>query len=88
MRGKFHCLKILLLIRSNRNVLDGFHYDEIAEIIDVIVMLCARTKRMCVCNNELVCNFAKQCDLLSHARPAPFPFPLFLFPNLEGKIDR
>ena len=36
MRGKFHCLKILLLIRSNRNVLDGFHYDEIAEIIDVI----------------------------------------------------
>ncbi len=23
---------------------------------------------------------AKQCDWLSHARPAPFPFPLFLFP--------
>jgi len=24
---------------------------------------------------------AKQCDLLSHARQAPFPFPLFLFPD-------
>jgi len=23
---------------------------------------------------------AKQCDWLSHARLAPFPFPLFLFP--------
>ena len=23
----------------------------------------------------------KQCDLLSHARQAPFPFPLFLFPD-------
>ena len=25
---------------------------------------------------------AKQCDWLSHARPAPFPFPLFLFPGI------
>ena len=24
---------------------------------------------------------AKQCDRLSHARPAPFPFSLFLFPD-------
>jgi len=29
-------LKDLLLIRSNQNVLDGFNYDEIAEIIDDI----------------------------------------------------
>ena len=29
-------LKDLLLIRSNKNVLDGFNYDEIAEIIDDI----------------------------------------------------
>jgi len=24
---------------------------------------------------------AKQCDWLSHGKPAPFPFPLFLFPE-------
>ena len=24
---------------------------------------------------------AKQCDWQSHARPVPFPFPLFLFPD-------
>ena len=29
-------LKDLLLIRSNQNVLEGFNYDEIAEIIDAI----------------------------------------------------
>ena len=29
-------LKDLLLTRSNKNVLDGFNYDEIAEIIDDI----------------------------------------------------
>ena len=29
-------LKDLLLIRSHQNVLDGFNYDEIAEIIDDI----------------------------------------------------
>jgi len=29
---------------------------------------------------------AKQCDWLSHVRPAPFPFPLFLFPGVESKL--
>ena len=28
---------------------------------------------------------AKQCDWLSHARPAQFPFPLFLFPGAESR---
>ena len=31
---------------------------------------------------------AKQCDWLSHARPAPFPFPLFLFPGINQKYFR
>jgi len=26
---------------------------------------------------------AMQCDWLSHARPAPFPFTLFLFPGCK-----
>ena len=48
--------------------------------ISLTVMLCVITKRVRVCDNELVC---KQCDWLSHARQAPFPFPLFLFPALN-----
>ena len=28
----------------------------------------------------------KQCEWLSHARPAPFPFPLFLFPEFYFPI--
>ena len=39
---------------------------------------------MCVCPKECACvitnSFAKQCDWLSHGRPALLPFPLFLFP--------
>ena len=38
-------------------------------------MLCVCTRRVCV---RLPYWSAKQCDWLSHARPAPFPFPLFL----------
>ena len=33
---KIPLLKDLPLIRSNQNVLEGFNYDEIAEIIDAI----------------------------------------------------
>ena len=33
------------------------------------------------CAYVLTNSSAKQCDWLSHARPAPFPFPLFLFPG-------
>ena len=28
---------------------------------------------------------AKQCNWLFHARPAPFPFPIFLFPEIKRK---
>ena len=42
-----------------------------------VVMLCVRTRTVCV---RLPYWSAKQCDWLSHARPVPFPFPLFLFP--------
>ena len=30
---------------------------------------------------------AKQCDWLSHARPAPFPFPIFLFPGCMSNMS-
>ena len=43
-------------------------------------MLCVCTKSVCV---RLTNWSAKQCDWLSHATPAPFPFPLFLFPGLN-----
>ena len=43
-----------------------------------VVMLCVCTKRCtCVITNSS----EKQFDWLSHARPAPFPFPLILFPG-------
>ena len=45
-----------------------------------------------VCTKECACvipnSSAKQCDWLSLARPAPFPFPLLLFPAWVGlKLD-
>ena len=45
------------------------------------------TEYACVIRNSS----AKQCNLLSHARPAPFPFPLFLFrgwPPLSSTSSR
>ena len=46
-------------------------------------MLCVCTRRVCV---RLTYWSAKQWDWLSHARPAPFPFPLFLFPDTYGLL--
>ena len=43
-----------------------------------VMGVCVCTKRVCVRFTELVC---KTVRLLSHDRPAPFPFPLFLFPG-------
>ena len=43
-----------------------------------VVILCVCTKRECVCDNKVVC---KAVLLAFHARPVPFPFPLFLFPD-------
>ena len=40
--------------------------------------VCVCTKRVCV---RLPYWSAKQSNWLSHARPAPFPFPVFLFPG-------
>ena len=40
--------------------------------------------KQCAC--VITNSSAKQCDCLSHARPAPFPFPLFLFPALKSHI--
>ena len=43
---------------------------------------CVSVPKECAC---VIRNLsAKQCTWLSHARPAPFPFPLFLFPALSG----
>ena len=42
-------------------------------------MLCVCTRRVFV---SLLYWAAKQCDWLSLAVPAPFPFPLFLFPGI------
>ena len=43
-----------------------------------------RKECACVITNSS----AKQCDWLSHARPAPFPFPLFLFSGKKKTIAR
>ena len=41
--------------------------------------VCVSVPKECAC---VITNLsAKQCDWLSHARSAPFPFPLFLFPG-------
>ena len=48
-----------------------------------IVMVCVCARRVCV---RLTYWSAKQWDWLSHARPAPFPFPLFLFPDTYGLL--
>ena len=44
-------------------------------------MLCVCTKRVCVRFTELVCKAVRL--RLSHAREVPFPFPLFLFPDVN-----
>ena len=41
--------------------------------------LCVSAPKECAC--VITNSSAKQCDWLSHARPAPIPFPLFLFPD-------
>ena len=48
-------------------------------------MFCVSVPKECAC--VIPNSSAKQCDWLSHGRPAPFAFPLFLFPVLEA-IDR
>ena len=43
------------------------------------IYICVSVPKECAC---VIPNLsAKQCDWLSHARPAPFSFPLFLFPG-------
>ena len=48
-------------------------------------MLCVCTRRVCV---RLPYWSAKQCDWLSHARPAQFPFPLFIFPGANTATQK
>ena len=46
--------------------------------------VCVSVTKECAC---VIRNpSAKQCDWLSHARPAPFPFPLFLFPGYIAQM--
>ena len=52
----------------------NYNWQHCSAISLTVIMLCVCTKR--------VYWSAKQCDWLFHIRPAPFPFPLFLFPGL------
>ena len=46
---------------------------------------------MCVCTKRVVYGIPNssemQCYWLSHVRPAPVPFPLFLFPDFSKHLS-
>ena len=76
---------LTLKVFNSDNFSIGSYYDELGQChLGIEGNQGAETSCVCVCTKRVCVKIAvlsaKQCDWLSHVRPAPFPFPLFLFP--------
>ena len=58
----------------------NYNWRHCSAISLTVVMLCVCTKIVCVCNTELVCKVVR---LALSCHSSAFPFPLFLFPEIN-----
>ena len=79
VKPNLHATNIIWLKFTINYSLCKFNYNRRhCSSISLTVVMCVCTRRVFV---SLLYWSAKQCDWLSFAGPAPFPFPIFLFPG-------